>query len=57
MMIAKLKKLFCPESVAVVGASNSFDKLGYHVVKSLVAGQLQGTNISGESGWGRRSGV
>jgi acyl-CoA synthetase (NDP forming) len=34
-----LKHLFCPESVAVIGASNGFDKLGYHVMKSLVEGR------------------
>ena len=42
MTNAKLKDLFCPESVAVVGASNSFDKLGYHVMKSLVGGNYGG---------------
>jgi acyl-CoA synthetase (NDP forming) len=41
-MNIKLKSLFCPESVAVIGASNSFDKLGYHVMKSLVEGKYQG---------------
>jgi acyl-CoA synthetase (NDP forming) len=41
MMRDNLKKLFCPESIAVIGASNSFDKLGYHVMKSLV-GNYQG---------------
>ena len=41
-MNTKLKSLFCPESVAVIGASNSFDKLGYHVMKSLVEGKYQG---------------
>ena len=39
---SKLKSLFCPESVAVIGASNSFDKLGYHVMKSLVEGKYKG---------------
>lgn len=41
-MNSKLKGLFCPESVAVIGASNSFDKLGYHVMKSLVEGGYKG---------------
>ncbi len=41
-MNSKLKELFCPRSVAVIGASNSFDKLGYHVMKSLVEGNYQG---------------
>ncbi len=59
MMIAKLKELFCPESVAVVGASNSFDKLGYHIVKSLVQGDYGGrifpVNPTGQEIWGIRS--
>ncbi|MDR3570123.1 MAG: CoA-binding protein [Syntrophobacteraceae bacterium] len=41
-MHSKLKGLFRPESVAVIGASNSFDKLGYHVMKSLVEGKYKG---------------
>ena len=41
-MNSKLQGLFCPESVAVIGASNSFDKLGYHVMKSLVEGKYKG---------------
>ena len=55
MMNNKLKNLFSPESIAVIGASNSFDKLGYHVMKSLV-GSYQGTivpvNLKGEKVWG-----
>jgi acyl-CoA synthetase (NDP forming) len=42
MMREKIQELFSPDSIAVVGASNSFDKLGYHVMKSLVQGQYQG---------------
>lgn len=42
MMNEKLKKLFSPDSVAVIGASDSFDKLGYHVMKSLVKGNYRG---------------
>lgn len=41
-MLEKLPKLFSPSSVAVIGASESFDKLGYHVMKSLVEGNYQG---------------
>jgi acyl-CoA synthetase (NDP forming) len=41
-MLEKLPKLFCPSSVAVIGASDNFDKLGYHVMKSLVEGKYQG---------------
>jgi acyl-CoA synthetase (NDP forming) len=42
MMNEKLKWLFSPRSVAVIGASESFDKLGYHVMKSLVKGNYRG---------------
>ena len=41
-MLEKLPQLFCPSSVAVIGASDNFDKLGYHVMKSLVEGKYQG---------------
>jgi acyl-CoA synthetase (NDP forming) len=47
--------LFSPGSVAVIGASNSFDKLGYHVMKSLVgryAGSIYPVNPKGEKVWG-----
>lgn len=59
MMNRKLKEVFSPESVAVVGASNSLDKLGYHVMKSLVQGDYRGrifpVNPKGETIWGLRS--
>jgi acyl-CoA synthetase (NDP forming) len=54
-MNEKLKSLFSPESIAVIGASNSFDKLGYHVMKSLVGnyqGKIFPINPKGESIWG-----
>ena len=58
-MNRKLKKVFSPESVTVVGASNSFDKLGYHVMKSLFQGNYRGrifpVNPKGEMIWGLRS--
>ncbi|HVN24568.1 MAG TPA: CoA-binding protein [Syntrophorhabdales bacterium] len=51
----QLKSLFSPQSIAVIGASNSFDKLGYHVMKSL-AGNYRGTlfpvNPRGKKIWG-----
>jgi acyl-CoA synthetase (NDP forming) len=54
-MNQKLTRLFSPDSIAVIGASNSFDKLGYHVMKSL-AGNYQGkifpVNSKGEKIWG-----
>src|SRR5208337_1930110 len=59
MMNRKLKEVFSPESVTVVGASNSPDKLGYHVMKSLVQGNYRGrifpVNPKGEMIWGLRS--
>jgi acyl-CoA synthetase (NDP forming) len=55
MMNQKLARLFSPDSIAVIGASNSFDKLGYHVMKSL-SGNYQGKifpiNPKGEAIWG-----
>jgi len=40
-----LHNLFHPHSVAVVGASENFSKLGYHVMKSLTKGGYEGTII------------
>ncbi len=40
-----LHTLFYPRSVAVVGASGNFSKLGYHVMKSLTEGGYEGTII------------
>ncbi len=37
-----LHRLFNPETVAVVGASNNPSKLGFHVMKSLVTGGFAG---------------
>lgn len=37
-----MKRLFAPRSVAVIGASEKFDKLGYHVMKSLIKGGFKG---------------
>ena len=42
-MKEKLSVLFSPSSIAVIGASNNFDRLGYHVMKSLVEGGYSGT--------------
>jgi len=55
MMNQKLSRLFSPHSIAVVGASNSFDKLGYHVMKSLVGnyrGKIFPINPKGDKIWG-----
>jgi acyl-CoA synthetase (NDP forming) len=55
----KLKKLFSPESVAVIGASDGFDKLGYHVMKSLILGKYGGAvypvNPKAEKVWGLKA--
>ena len=54
MTIEKLKNLFSPASIAVIGASNSFDKLGYHVMKSLVnnyRGKIFPINPKAEKVW------
>jgi acyl-CoA synthetase (NDP forming) len=53
-MNQKLTQLFSPQSVAVIGASNSFDKLGYHVLKSLAGnyrGRIFPINPKGEKIW------
>ena len=59
MMYSKLKYLFCPQSVAIVGASDSFEKLGLHVMKSLVEGNYGGrifpVNPKSQEIWGMRS--
>jgi len=55
----RFEDLFSPRSVAVIGASNNFGKLGYHVMKSLVKGGYSGEiypiNPKGEEIWGIRS--
>ena len=40
-----MKRLFRPSSVAVIGASEKFDKLGFHVMKSLTRGGFKGKII------------
>ena len=45
-----MHSLFNPQSVAVVGASDNPNKLGYHVMKSLVNGGFKGTIIPVNSG-------
>ncbi len=55
MITQNLKKLFSAKSVAVIGASNSIDKMGYHVMKSLVgkfSGGIYPINPKGERVWG-----
>ncbi|RLB12070.1 MAG: hypothetical protein DRG39_02850 [Deltaproteobacteria bacterium] len=43
--IENMKRLFRPRSVAVIGASEKFDKLGFHVMKSLTTGGYKGKII------------
>ena len=54
--IENLKRLFEPETVAVVGASGNPSKLGFHVMKSLVtggyAGRIVPVNPRGEAIFG-----
>ena len=58
-MYERLKELFAPRSVAVVGASDGIDKLGYHVMKSLVTGHFKGeiypVNPKAEAVWGLKA--
>ena len=58
-MYERLKELFSPRSVTVIGASDSFDKLGYHVMKSLTTGHFKGqihpVNPRAESVWGLKT--
>jgi len=41
-ILHNLKKLFNPETVAVIGASENPNKLGFHVMKSLTGGGFNG---------------
>ena len=41
-ILHNLKKLFNPETVAVIGASENHNKLGFHVMKSLTDGGFNG---------------
>jgi acyl-CoA synthetase (NDP forming) len=43
LLLENLKSLFNPNTVAVIGASEKPDKLGFHVMKSLKLGNFQGT--------------
>lgn len=45
VLFDNLRSLFNPTSVAVIGASANPDKLGFHVMKSLVSGNFGGTII------------
>jgi len=43
--VKNMRRLFAPKSVAVIGASEKFDKLGFHVMKSLAKGGYGGDII------------
>ena len=44
-VLDNLKTLFNPHTVAVIGASENPDKLGAHVMKSLISGGFKGTIV------------
>ena len=44
-IMVNMKTLFQPASVAVIGASDKPDKLGFHVMKSLIKGGFEGRVI------------
>jgi acetyl-CoA synthetase (ADP-forming) len=45
VLLQNLKILFNPRAVAVIGASENPDKLGFHVMKSLTSGGFKGTIV------------
>ncbi|MGE5841235.1 MAG: acetate--CoA ligase family protein [Deltaproteobacteria bacterium] len=45
VLLQNLKTLFNPKTVAVIGASEKPDKLGFHVMKSLTFGGFKGTIV------------
>ena len=45
VLLKNLKSLFNPDAVAVIGASEKPDKLGFHVMKSLRFGNFPGTIV------------
>jgi len=45
LLLKNLKALFNPHTVAVIGASEKQDKLGFHVMKSLTSGGFKGTIV------------
>ena len=44
-LLQNLRTLFNPKTVAVIGASEKPDKLGFHVMKSLTAGGFKGVLV------------
>ena len=54
---ANMKILFDPESVAVIGASDNPDKLGFHVMKSLNQGGFSGKVVPINPGSGTIMGM
>ena len=44
--MTRMKALFNPTSVAVIGASENEAKLGFHVMKSLTKGGLPGEDYT-----------
>ena len=56
-ILHKLKSLFNPETVAVIGASDNPDKLGFHVMKSLTDGGFNGEIVPVNPGSKRIMGI
>ena len=52
-----LDKLFSPESVAVIGASNTSGKVGHDILANLVNGGFRGTIIPVNPGGGEILGL
>ena len=45
VLLQNMERLFNPHVVAVIGASENPDKLGFHVMKSLTSGRFKGTIV------------
>jgi acyl-CoA synthetase (NDP forming) len=56
-MLQNLKCLFNPKTVAVIGASENPDKLGSHVMQSLISGHFGGTVVPVNPGSGSIRGL
>jgi acyl-CoA synthetase (NDP forming) len=57
LLLENLKSLFNPTAVAVIGASEKPDKLGFHVMKSLKFGNFRGTILPVNPGAERIMGI
>jgi predicted CoA-binding protein len=57
LLLENLKSLFNPTTVAVIGASDKPDKLGFHVMKSLKFGNFRGAILLVNPGVRRAMGI